>query len=93
MRMTTQPASDDVPVRRIDRILAFMSLGLLVLSIVSFFAIMIGSATGMAQADFGGGVWPVVSLIVWAAPIIAFILLIAVLIMSFVRRARANKGR
>lgn len=91
--MSTQPARDDVPVRRIDRILAFMSLGLLVLSILSFFAIMIGSSTGMEQADFGTGIWPVVGLVVWAAPILAFILLIAVLIMSFVRRARANKGR
>lgn len=91
--MSTQPSRDDVPVRRLDRILAFMSLGLLVLSIACFFAIMIGSATGMAQADFGSGLWPVVSLIVWAAPIIAFVLLIAVLVMSFVRRARANKGR
>ena len=93
MTMSTQPARDDVPVRRIDRILAFMSLGLLVLSILSFFAIMIGSSTGMEQADFGTGIWPVVGLIVWAAPILAFILLIAVLVMSFVRRARANKGR
>ncbi len=91
--MTTQPDRDDVPVRRIDRILAFMSLGLLVLSIVCFFAIMIGSATGMEQADFSTGAWPVVSLIIWGAPIIAFLLLITVLIMSFVRRARANKGR
>ncbi|WP_194395971.1 multidrug ABC transporter ATPase [Microbacterium atlanticum] len=86
--MSTNP-SGDVPVRRIDRILAFMSLGLLVLSIVCFFAIMIASAAG---ADFGTGIWPIVGVLVYIAPIAAFGLLLAVLIMSFVRRSRANRG-
>ncbi len=91
--MSTQNSGGDVPVRRIDRVLAFMSLGLLVLSIACFLAIMIGTAAGMQQSDYATGIWPAVGLIVWAAPIIAFLLLITVLIMSFVRRARANKGR
>ncbi|MDQ1174618.1 FtsH-binding integral membrane protein [Microbacterium testaceum] len=81
---------DDVPVRRIDRILAFMSLGLLVLSILCFFAIIIGSSSG---ADMGSGVWPTVGLLVYIAPPIAFACLMAVLIMSFVRRGRANRAR
>ncbi|SDP00284.1 hypothetical protein SAMN04487848_2937 [Microbacterium sp. ru370.1] len=81
---------DDVPVRRIDRILAFMSLGLLVLSIVCFFAIIVGSSSG---ADMGSGLWPTIGVIVYIAPPIAFACLLAVLIMSFVRRARANKAR
>ncbi|KRA24102.1 multidrug ABC transporter ATPase [Microbacterium sp. Root61] len=88
--MTTQTPGEDVPVRRIDRILAFMSLGLLALSILCFFAIMIGSAAG---ADFGAWIWAIVSVIVWIAPILAFVLLVTVLIMSFVRRTRANRGR
>lgn len=79
----------DVPVRRIDRVLAFMSLGLLVLSIVSFFAIMIGSAS---DADMRTGIWPLVGVLVYVAPIVAFALMLTVLIMSFVRRARANRG-
>ncbi|MFC8683172.1 multidrug ABC transporter ATPase [Microbacterium ureisolvens] len=86
--MSTNP-SGDVPVRRIDRVLAFMSLGLLLLSIVSFFAIMIASASG---ADMGTGIWPLVGVLVYVAPIIAFALLLTVLIMSFVRRSRANRG-
>ncbi|MFE7844231.1 multidrug ABC transporter ATPase [Microbacterium sp. NPDC057407] len=87
--MSTHTPGEDVPVRRIDRILAFMSLGLLVLSIVCFFAIMIGSASG---ADMSGGVWPLIGVVVYIAPIVAFALMLAVLIMSFVRRARANRG-
>ena len=88
--MTTPASGDDLPVRRIDRILAIMSLGLLVLSLLCFVAIIIGSAV---KADFGGGVWPTVGVVVYIAPILAFALLLAVLIMTFVRRARAGKGR
>ncbi|WP_434810103.1 multidrug ABC transporter ATPase [Microbacterium sp. bgisy189] len=91
--MSTRTPGEDLPVRRIDRILAFMSLGLLALSVVCFFAIMIGSATGMEQADFGTGIWPVVGATVYIAPILAFAMLMTVLIMTFVRRAKANKGR
>jgi FtsH-binding integral membrane protein len=79
----------DVPVRRIDRILAFMSLGLLVLSIACFFAIMIGTAS---DAEMGAGIWIFIGVLVYIAPIVAFVLMLAVLIMSFVRRARANRG-
>lgn len=86
--MSTNP-NGDVPVRRIDRILAFMSLGLLALSIVCFFAIMIASSSG---AKMDTGIWPLVGVLVYFAPIVAFAMLLAVLIMSFVRRARANRG-
>lgn len=81
---------DDLPVRRIDRILAFMSLGLFVLALVCFFAIIAGSTAG---ADMTSGAWPVVSLLTLLAPPFAFACLLAVLIMSFIRRARANKAR
>lgn len=78
----------DLPVRRIDRVLAFMSLGLLVLSLACFVAIMIGSGL---KADFGTPIWQTVGLLVYVAPILAFVLLLAVLIMTFIRRARAGK--
>ena len=87
--MSTPTSRGDVPVRRIDRILAYMSFGLLVLSIVCFVAIMIGSAGG---GDMREGIWPTVGALVWFAPPLAFILLIALLIMSFARRARANRA-
>ncbi|QKJ18841.1 multidrug ABC transporter ATPase [Microbacterium hominis] len=87
--MSNRTPGEDVPIRPIDRILAFMSLGLLLLSIISFFAIMIGSSSG---ADMSSGVWPAVGVLVYIAPIIAFALLLTVLIMSFVRRSRANRG-
>ena len=88
--MSAKPSGDDVPVRRIDRVLSFMSLGLLLLSVVCFVAIMVASAQ---HADFSTGAWSAIGIIVYIAPILAFLLLMTVLIMSFVRRARANKGR
>ncbi|WP_137843709.1 multidrug ABC transporter ATPase [Microbacterium sp. 2FI] len=87
--MSTNTPGEDVPVRPIDRLLAFMSLGLLLLSILCFFAIMIGSSAG---ADMQTGIWPVVAVIVWIAPIVAFAMLLTVLITSFVRKARAGRG-
>ncbi|MBT9605792.1 multidrug ABC transporter ATPase [Microbacterium sp.] len=88
--MSTRTPDGDVPIRRVDRILAFMSLGLLILSIACFFAVIIGSAAG---ADMSSGVWPTVGVLIYVAPPVAFACLVAVLTMSFVRRARANKGR
>ena len=90
--MSPRTPGEDVPVRRIDRILAFMSLGIAILSIVCFFAIMISTATGMEQADYSTGIWPVVTAIPLFGLPLAFILILVLLIMSFVRRARANRG-
>lgn len=76
--------------RQIDRTLAIMSIGLIVLSVICFLAVMIGSGNG---ADMQTGVWPAVGLIVMFAPIAAFLMLLSVVIMTFVRRARAGRGR
>lgn len=81
----------DLPVRRIDRILAFTALGIAAASIVCFFAIIIGTAVGMRQQDFGGGLWPVVAAIpYWGLPV-AFLMIIGLLTMSIIRRGRAGK--
>ena len=87
--MSTKSPEPEVPVRRIDRILAFSALGLAAASIICFFAIIIGTAVGMQQEDFGEGLWPVVAAIpYWGLPV-AFVMIIALLIMSFIRKGRA----
>lgn len=91
--MSKPARDDDLPVRRLDRILAFMALGLLLLSVASFLAVMIGTASGLTHDDFGGGVWPAVSAVIYIAPPLAFVLMLTVIIMTFVRRARANRAR
>ncbi|GAA1248290.1 ABC-type antimicrobial peptide transport system permease subunit [Microbacterium phyllosphaerae] len=87
--MSTKSPEPEVPVRRIDRILAFSALGLAAASIICFFAIIIGTAVGMQQKDFGAGVWPFVAAIpYWGLPL-AFVMIIVLLTMSFIRKGRA----
>jgi len=88
--MSTRTPGGDVPVRRLDRILAFMSLGLAVISIGCFLAIIIARPAGVT--DFTEGIWPIVLVLPLIALPIAFLMILALLIMTFVRRARANRG-
>lgn len=87
--MSTQNTEPEVPVRQLDRILAFSALGIAAASVVCFFAIIIGTAVGMDQSDFGGGAWPLIAAIpFWGLPV-AFVMIIALLVMSFIRKGRA----
>jgi hypothetical protein len=88
--MSTRNGGPELPVRRIDRILAFMALGLTVLSIVCFFAVILARPLGVD--DFSAGLWPLVVVLPLIALPIAFVMIVVLLVMSFVRRSRANKG-
>ena len=87
--MSTPASGGELAPRRIDRILAFMSLGLVALSILCFFATMLARPLGVT--DFSEGIWPLVVVIPLIALPIGFVLIVVLLIMSFVRKARANK--
>jgi len=87
--MSTQNTEPEVPVRRLDRILAFSALGIAAASVVCFFAIIIGTAVGMDQSAFGEGLWPLIAAIpFWGLPL-AFVMIITLLVMSFIRKGRA----
>jgi hypothetical protein len=88
--MSTRTPGGDVPVRRLDRTLAFMALGLVFVSIGCFVAIMIARPAGVT--DFSQGIWPVIAVLPLIALPIAFLMILTLLIMTFVRRARANRG-
>ena len=88
--MSTPTSDANVPIRRIDRILAYISLGLAVVAIGCFFAVIIARPAGVT--DFSQGLWPLVVVFPLIALPTAFILIVVLLIMSFVRRARANRG-
>lgn len=88
--MSTQNSEPEVPIRRLDRILAFTALGIAAASVVCFFAIIIGTALGMDQAAFGHGAWPLIAAIpYWGLPV-AFLMIIVLLTMSFIRKGRAS---
>lgn len=88
--MSTQNSEPEVPVRRVDRFLAFAALGIAAASVVCFFAIIIGTALGMDQGAFGEGAWPFIAAIpYWGLPL-AFLMIIVLLTMSFIRKGRAS---
>ncbi|WP_298040749.1 multidrug ABC transporter ATPase [uncultured Microbacterium sp.] len=87
--MSTKKITADVAVRRVDRILAFTALTLAALSVICFFAIIFGSAAGMTQEAFTTGIWPAVVAIPPFGLPLAFVLIITLLVMSFVRKGRA----
>ena len=78
---------------RAERILAYMFVAIVGLSILAFIAVMIGTATGAGANDgFSQGVWPIVlTLPLFGLPI-AFLLLLALLFVTGVRRARAGRA-
>lgn len=89
--MSTQNSEPEVPIRRLDRFLAFTALGIAAASVICFFAIIIGSATGMDQDAFGAGLWPAVAAIPLYGLPLAFVLIILLLVMTFIRKGRAAK--
>ena len=83
---TSQPAS------RVQRILAFVGAGLIVLSITCFFVLMIGTWLGAGPAQGSGkGIWPTVELLPLIALPLAFVLIIVLLVVSLVSRSRQNR--
>ena len=78
---------------RAERILAYMFIGVVGLSILAFLAVMIATFAGVGADDgFSQGIWPfVLTLPLFGLPL-AFLLLIALLIINGVRRARASRA-
>jgi Zn-dependent protease with chaperone function len=78
---------------RAERILAYMFVGVIGLSILAFLAIMFGTLAGAGENDgFSQGVWPLVlTLPLFGLPL-AFLLLIALLVVNGVRRARESRA-
>lgn len=69
-----------------------MLLGMVLLSVACFFAIMIGTWSGMSQEDFAGGAWPAVSVVPLIGLPLAMILLVVLIVMNARRRSRAAEG-
>jgi ABC-type dipeptide/oligopeptide/nickel transport system permease component len=85
--------SGPVTQHRAERILAYMFVAIVGLSILAFIAVMIGTAAGAGANDgFSQGIWPLVIMLPWFGLPLAFLLLIALLIVNGVRRARAGRA-
>jgi len=69
-----------------------MVAGIVGLSVVAFFAIVIGTWTGMESDDFSAGIWPTVTLLPLFGLPIGFVLIFALLIVSTRRRRAGEAG-
>jgi len=65
-----------------------MVAGIVGLSVVSFFAIVIGTWQGMGSEDFAVGIWPIVTVTPLIGLPLGIILIISLLIVSTVRRSK-----
>lgn len=89
LRTVTDPQKHNVS--RSERVLAFMLLALVLLSVGTFVAIMVGTMQGMGSDDFASGLWPVVVMVPYIGLPLAIVLLITLMVSSAVRRARESR--
>ncbi len=71
-------------INRGERIIAYTLAAMILLSLVAFFVIVIGTFTGMSSAEY----WPVIILTPLIALPAAIILLVSLVIVSIRRRSR-----
>lgn len=74
---------------RVQRVLAFMIAGMVGVAVLSFVAVIIGTAAGVR--NFGEGAWPFVYVLAPIALVAGFLLLLSLLIITAVGRARSAK--
>lgn len=82
--------SEIPPPSRLERVLAAIIGAVIALSVLAFFAIIIGTWAGMGSGDFSVGVWPSVTLMPLFGLPVGFVLIIALLIVSTRRRRGAG---
>lgn len=84
---------EPIATHRVERILAYMVAATVGLSIAAFLAVMIGTLAGAGANDgFSQGIWPLVLVLPLIGLPIGFILLVTLLIVNGVRRARESRA-
>lgn len=86
-KIETSAPSD---VNRTERVLLFMILAIVVVSVLAFFTRLVGTAMGVA--DFTVGVWPALTILPLIGLPIAVAMLLAFVVTSAVRRSRDSRG-
>ena len=82
--------ASDIPIndQRLERILAFMVASAIGLSIVSFLAVIIASGVGVTGEQFSQPPWPTIIVLPVIGLPLGVLVLIALLIVSGLRRGR-----
>jgi hypothetical protein len=87
MARTSRPAEPNpLEVSRIERNLAFMSLAIIALSALALFAVLLAPAFG--RQDYTQGPWPAILVLPYVGLPTGLLLLLALLVVNGVRRAR-----
>lgn len=68
--------------------MAYLIIVIVALSIVAFFAMIIGTFAGMTAPDFAHGVWPIIAYAPLVGLPIGFLLIMILLVLGIVRRGR-----
>lgn len=77
-------------VSRFERVLAYVLVVLIAVSLIAFFAIMISTAMGMPAADYDTPLWRVIAFTPWIGLPVAFLFVIVLIIRGGRGRAKAN---
>ncbi len=91
MAKDTQAQAGTGDVDRRERIVAYIIVVAIALSIVSFLAIIVGTWSGMNAADFGTGLWPAVAWTPYLGLPLGIILIVWLVLSSARRRSRASR--
>jgi hypothetical protein len=75
-------------INRTERVIAYMIVSTIALTIVALIAIIIGAGTGV---DASSGIWPAITILPMIGLPAAIVLIIALVVSSAVRRARAAR--
>jgi FtsH-binding integral membrane protein len=84
-------ANRPVAENRLERVLGFMVLGIVGLSVVCFLIIIFATLAGVDPSDYANGPWLLISLIPWFGLPLAMILMIVLFVVVALRRGRAAK--
>ncbi len=83
------PENAPVPLNRIERVLAAMIVAIISVSLLAIVVVMIAAGAGTSMS---GGVWPALVLVGYIGLPIAFLLIVAYLIVSVRRRRMSQNG-
>lgn len=75
-----------------EKLLAAMVVGIIGLSIVAFFSVIIGSFLGMERDDFAQGLWPLATMLPLIGLPVGFVMILVLLFVSTTRRRQGGTG-
>jgi hypothetical protein len=80
-----------VTIHRNERVLAFMIAGIVGLSIVAIFVVLIGTGAGLSQAG-PAALWQALTLFPFVGLMVGFLMIITLLVVSARRRSRETQA-